>query len=946
MPSTTFDLCALAASAAVAVGLTPVAGWAARSLGLLDAPGVRKVHARPTPRIGGTAIALACLLPLAVILLAVRPGLLGGLPEADRARLATLVGGAVALLAVGLIDDVWQVSSKWKLLALLLASVALCATGGTLRHVVIDGREVLNLGVAAWPVTMLWLVGVTVSVNFIDGLDGLAAGIVAVAAGVLALGAATGADGVTVVLGVCLAGALLGFLVYNRHPARTFMGDCGTMFIGYLLAGACVLAAPRVGTTRGVLLPSLALVVPVFDTFFTMVRRGVLQRRSLFAAEGGHIHHRLMDAGLSHRHTVILLHAVTAVAAGVAVVCILGAPWAAALGAVVLCVALFGLNKTAGTVRARETISAVRRNRAISRETRRYQNEFYDLQLHFRNATTVEQWWQHLCRAAERLDFGKLDVSLGRRDGTAHVLRWRRARPDGDAGGLLAAADSITADVPVPQRRAGTAVRAEVEVLASAFLETGGLRVALFSRLMAECGLDRLPLGGRVEDAAALGGGDAADAGPILPPPVDAGPFAGLRVAVVHDFLYTYGGAERVVEQLLTVFPQADVFALFDFLPVDSRGFLKGRPVTPSFLQKLPGAKRRHRWFLPLMPLAIEQLDVSGYDLVLSSSYVAAKGVLTRPDQLHVCYCHTPVRFAWDLQGQYLRQSGLAAGLLSLPAKVLLHYIRGWDVRSAQGVDVFLTNSDFVGRRIAKTYRRPATTIHPPVDTDAFPLNGGPREDFYLTASRLVQYKRIDVIVEAFNRMPGRRLIVIGDGPERDALQRLAGPNVTVVGHVTADRLRRHLQLARAFVFAAEEDFGIAPVEAQACGTPVIAFGRGGATETVRGGTTGVFFDAQTPAAIVEAVERFERMAWDPLAIRANAERFTPERFRQSLTDHVRRQWTAFKTRQLTPGHGVAHRRGHEPGRDHSLPPDHRPADASAPDPASPAHTSPEPVFD
>ncbi len=897
MTNSTFALATLASSAAAAALLTPVAAGVARHLGLLDAPGVRKVHARPIPRVGGTAIAVAALGTLAAVLLFCRPDLLAAVPAVQRGRLATLIGGAVTLLAVGLIDDVWQISAKYKLLALVVASLALSASGGVVRHVVIGGHTVLELGVAARPLTLLWLVGVTVSINFVDGLDGLAAGIVAAAAGVLAVGAWAGLDPLTMVLALCLAGALLGFLVHNRHPASTFMGDCGSMFIGYLLAGACVLAAAplgdgpsTIGTTRAVLLPALALVVPIFDTFFTMVRRGVLQRRSLFAAEGGHIHHQLLAVGLRHGQVVGLLHGVTLIASAVAVVCVLGAPWAALLSALVLCAALFGLFRTAGTVRARETITAIRRNRSISRETRRYQAAFYELQLHFRKARTLDDWWQQLCRAAEVLDFGKLNVILGRRDGTSHVLRWRRTRGDDDA---VLAGDSITADVPVPQRRVGTTVRAEVEVLASQFLETGGLRVALFSRLMAECGLDRLPVAARPEPAA------APDADPLLPAVAVAGPFAGLRVAIVHDFLYTYGGAERVVEQMLAVFPQADVFALFDFLKPEDRGFLGGRTVTPSFLQKLPGAKRRHRLFLPLMPLAVEQLNVSAYDVIVSSSYVAAKGVITRPDQLHVCYCHTPVRFAWDQQGQYLKQTGLAGGLLSIPAKVLLHYIRGWDVRSAHGVDAFLTNSDYVGRRIAKTYRRPATTVYPPVDTDAFALNDGPREDFYLTASRLVPYKRIDVIVEAFNRMPDRRLLVVGDGPERERLTNLAGPNVVILGHESAERLRRHMQLAKAFVFAAEEDFGIAPVEAQACGTPVIAFNRGGATETVKADVSGTFFDAQTPTSVMAAVVRFEQMEFDPKRVRANAERFTPERFRQNLSDQVRQQWAAFQARQV-----------------------------------------------
>ncbi|HEX8913178.1 MAG TPA: glycosyltransferase, partial [Humisphaera sp.] len=299
-----------------------------------------------------------------------------------------------------------------------------------------------------------------------------------------------------------------------------------------------------------------------------------------------------------------------------------------------------------------------------------------------------------------------------------------------------------------------------------------------------------------------------------------------------------------------------------------------------------------HRLYLPLMPLAIEQLDVSDYDVVISSSYLAAKGVITRPDQLHVCYCHTPVRFAWDLQNQYLAESGLVAGMRSFMARLVLHYIRSWDVRSAGGVDVFLANSDYVGRRIRKIYRRPSTTIHPPVDVGVFVPGPGPREDFFLTASRLVPYKRVELIVEAFAQMPDKRLVVVGDGPEYERIKRLAGPNVRLVGHQSHDRLVQYMQLARAFVFAGEEDFGIVPVEAQACGTPVVAFGRGGVTETVVDGTTGVFFHEQTPDAVAEAIRRFERHgAWDPAVIRRNAERFSVRVFRHRLAEVVAAEW-------------------------------------------------------
>ena len=293
-------------------------------------------------------------------------------------------------------------------------------------------------------------------------------------------------------------------------------------------------------------------------------------------------------------------------------------------------------------------------------------------------------------------------------------------------------------------------------------------------------------------------------------------------------FLYTYAGAEHVLEQMLAVFPQADLFSLFDFLPADGRGFVQNKPVTTTFIQYMPFARKKHRLYLPLMPLAIEQLDVSAYDLILSSAYLAAKGVITRPNQLHICYCYTPPRFAWDLQTQYLEQTKLRRGLRSILARSILHYIRNWDVRSSNGVDVFVSISRFVGHRIEKIYRRSSTVVYPPVAMERFSVHEE-KEDFYLTAGRLVPYKRVDLIIEAFNRMPDKKLIVVGDGPDFDKLKAMAGPNVRLLGRQPGERLRRYLQLARGFIFAAEEDFGIAPVEAQACGTPVLAYGRGGA---------------------------------------------------------------------------------------------------------------------
>jgi glycosyltransferase involved in cell wall biosynthesis len=375
-----------------------------------------------------------------------------------------------------------------------------------------------------------------------------------------------------------------------------------------------------------------------------------------------------------------------------------------------------------------------------------------------------------------------------------------------------------------------------------------------------------------------------------------------MKIAIVHDWLVTYAGAERVLEQMLAVYPEADLYSLIDFLPPAERDFLGGRPVRTSFLQRLPGMRRGYRRFLPLMPFAIEQFDLSAYDLVLSSSYAVAKGVLTGPDQLHVCMCYSPVRYAWDLQHQYLHETGLDRGGRGMVARWILHRLRLWDLRTANGVDRFIAISRFIARRIWKFYRRESTVIYPPVDVERFTPGGG-RDHFYVTASRLVSYKRVDLIVEAFTAMPNRQLIVIGDGPELKRIRRRAGPNIRFLGQQPFEVLRDHLRRARAFLFAAEEDFGIAPLEAQACGTPVIAYGKGGVRETVRGldsaAPTGIFFPEQTAPSIIRAVEQLDleyaRIA--PAACRENALSFAPERFRSELAEVVKEAYRDFETK-------------------------------------------------
>lgn len=360
-----------------------------------------------------------------------------------------------------------------------------------------------------------------------------------------------------------------------------------------------------------------------------------------------------------------------------------------------------------------------------------------------------------------------------------------------------------------------------------------------------------------------------------------------LKVALVCEWLITYAGSEKVAEAILSVFPEADVYAVVDFLPEEERGWLQGKEVNTTFLQKWPGARKHYKSYLPLMPLAIEQLDLSGYDLVISSSHCVAKGVLTGPDQLHISYVHSPMRYAWDLTHEYLRETGLDKGLKGWIAKILLHYLRLWDTRTASGVDYFLANSRFIARRIRKAYGREAKVIYPPVAVGDFPLRKE-KDDYYFTASRLVPYKKVNIIVEAFSRMPDKKLVVIGAGPGLEEIKRMAGPNIEVMGYQPDEVLCEKMQGARAFVFAAEEDFGITPLEAQAAGTPVIAYGKGGALETVRE-DTGLFFAEQTPEAVIAAVNEFERREQGFSGERCStwAKSFGQERFCREFRDFV-----------------------------------------------------------
>ncbi|MEJ1961705.1 MAG: glycosyltransferase [Gammaproteobacteria bacterium] len=373
------------------------------------------------------------------------------------------------------------------------------------------------------------------------------------------------------------------------------------------------------------------------------------------------------------------------------------------------------------------------------------------------------------------------------------------------------------------------------------------------------------------------------------------------RVAVLNDWLYVYGGAERVLEQMISLYPSADVYASIDILKDSERRFLRGKTPITSFAQRIPYVRHHHRTFLPLLMFAMEQLDVSDAELVLSASSAIAKGVLTGPDQLHIAYVHSPMRYAWDMQHEYLREAKLEYGMKSILARFILHRARTWDLRTANGVDHYIANSQFIARRVWKVYRRESTVIYPPVDVDLFETREN-KEEFYLTASRLMPYKKVPAIVEAFRALPNRKLVVVGDGTEMKRVKALAGPNVEVLGYQSTSALVGLMQRAKAFIFAAQEDFGIVPVEAQACGTPVIAFGRGGALETIRGldsaRPSGVFFGSQEPQAIAEAVRTFEAQQdrITPANCRESSLRFGTKVFRDSYSRFVEQCWESFQS--------------------------------------------------
>ena len=357
-----------------------------------------------------------------------------------------------------------------------------------------------------------------------------------------------------------------------------------------------------------------------------------------------------------------------------------------------------------------------------------------------------------------------------------------------------------------------------------------------------------------------------------------------MKIAIIHDWLVTNAGAEKVLRNLVEIYPDADIFSLVDFLnQKDREDVLNGKFAKTSFIQKLPFSKNHFRNYLFLFPKAIESFDLSSYDLIISSSWAVAKGVRKNSNQTHICYCHTPIRYAWDLYEEYTSN-------LKQPKKffveLCLKYIRYWDIKSLPRVDYFVANSKFVQERIKKTYKKDSVVIYPPVNTDKFILNEK-KEDFYLTACRLVPYKKTKLIVEAFNKMSDKKLVVVGSGEEFDSIKSIAKENILVLGYLEEDELIKYMKKAKAFLYAAIEDFGIVPIEAMSCGTPVIALNDGGTAETIRDKKTGVHFEHQTTKDIIDAVNSFVSLNFDYEAISNEAKKYSQERFKEEFEEFV-----------------------------------------------------------
>ena len=481
-------LCVYLSSAFLALVITPVVIWLARQLSIFDVPGTRHIHAKPISHIGGIAIFLSMMCPtIAVLFLS---NVIGDAFRNILPQLIMLFCAAGFIFCIGLIDDikVKGLRARIKFLAQLAAAITVCAVGIRIKSVAVADWLTLDFGWFSWPLTLLWIVGITNAVNLSDGLDGLAAGISAVACGVIAVFAIYSGQVVMAVLMLALLGSLTGFLFFNFNPAKIFMGDCGSLFLGFIIASASVMSTTKSAALVGLALPALALGVPIFDTFFSMLRR-FLERRSLFAPDRSHFHHRLVDLGLKQRHVVITIYVVTLLAAGLGLFMMVTRNSSSLIVFFCILLLLLLVFRVVGSVRLRETIAGLQQKYAISRQEQEETRSFEEAELHFRRAATFNQWWQAVTTAAEGMGFLSLSLPLTNRDGTPRTLTWRRDSqiPDPHYDELL------RVNVPIQDRRAGPPLNLKIEIARSISLESAGRRFALFTRLMGEHDIASLP---------------------------------------------------------------------------------------------------------------------------------------------------------------------------------------------------------------------------------------------------------------------------------------------------------------------------------------------------------------------------------------------------------------------------------------------------------------------
>jgi len=471
-------------SAVLALVVTPIVIYIARVLGIYDNLDVRKVHTSAIPRIGGVAIFLSTIALVIVVLFL--DNSIGGTFRGMQVQIVTLLAASTFIFLAGLVDDLRGLRVRYKLPAQIAAATALCLAGVRIDSLNIVNLFTIHLGVLSFPATIFWIITITNAVNLIDGLDGLAAGISAVTCAVIAIFAFDNGQPLMVVLMLALLGSLSGFLFFNFNPARIFMGDCGSMFLGFFLASSGIMCATKSETIVALALPGLALGLPIFDTIFSMVRR-YLGRRGMMSPDRKHLHHKLLDAGLCQRHVVIAMYGLTVLAAGLGMFMMV----AQKVGAVTIffCVLLLLVLvfRVAGAVRWRETIAGLRRNHTISRQIRLERENFEKAELYFQQTETFEQWWQTICLAADEMNFTRSSLSLTNRDGTRRTLAWERKNRDTDVDDLVKVA------VPVHDRRSGPVLNLEIEVHANGSIESVGRRIALFGRLIEQYSVANLP---------------------------------------------------------------------------------------------------------------------------------------------------------------------------------------------------------------------------------------------------------------------------------------------------------------------------------------------------------------------------------------------------------------------------------------------------------------------